>query len=207
MSNQSPESFGPSAPAGIPSGPAPVRTVELSRTKPVVAMAAYVLYAVVCVVGLFVVNHRVSLANRVIGGDTSITADQANAADNAVTTLAFALIAAFILLVVAVVFAERNFYKALGKQTARRIQNQTGLRIVWIVWAVLWIAGTAMQSGSTNDPQSLVSSDHRTMFLLGARAVMMIVIAALTPITYRKARTELAVRPAPQAQPFAPLGY
>ena len=206
MSDQNPEQFARSAPAGLPTGPAPVRTVELSRTRPVVAMAAYGVYALVCVVGLFVVNHRVSLANRVIGGDTSVTLDQANAADHAVTMLAVALIAAFILLVVAVIVAERNFHKALGKQAARRIQSQSGLRIVWIVWAVLWILGSVlMQRAVPSDPQSLVSSDHRTMFLLGARALMLAVIMALTPRTYRRAREELAARP--PSQPYAPLGF
>lgn len=206
VSNQSSEPFAPSAPAGIPVAPlsAPARVVELSRVKPVVTVVAYVVYALVCIIGVFVLNHRVSLTNQLIQGG-SVDVDQANAADNAVSTMGVALIAALVFLLVAAIISERNFAKALGKESARRIRNQVGLRIVTILWLVLWTVGTVTQDTMPNDPHSLVSADHRSMFLLGARALLMIVIAALTPLAYRKARAELASRPAPQ--PLAPLGY
>ena len=208
MSNQSPELFAPSAPAGIPVGPAPARTGELSRIKPIIAMAAYVLYAVVCVVGLFVLNNRASLANRLAQGDSTITLDQANAADDAVTILALVLIAAFIVMLVAGILADRNVRKVLGKEDAKQIRNRYGMRFIWILWALLWVAGTATQNLAPGDPQALASADHRSMFLLGARAVLLSVIAVLTMLVYRTAaRLEHERRLLSLPRQVAPLGY
>jgi hypothetical protein len=179
----------------------------LSQARTLVAAAAYVLYAIVCVSGLFVLSHQVSLANRFIQGDTSVTVDQAGAADNDVSTMKFLLLAVFVVLLVAAILWERNVAKALGKQAARRILNRSGLGIVWAVWIVLLVVGSALQYGTTNDLPSLVSADHRSMVLLGARALMVLVIAVLTPIAYRRAKAELASRPVPATESTEPLDY
>lgn len=207
MSNQSPEPFAPSAPAGIPEAPLPAPTAPagLSRVKPIIAVAAYLMYAIVCVVALFVLNHRVSLAQQLVQGQT-VSVDDAQAADDNVSSIVMVLLLAFVVMLVAAVLWERNLAKSLGRPLVRTLQRRYGLRIVWIAWVVLWGVGTATQNSTPSDPQSLISSDHRSMFLLGARAVLLVVIAALTLMLYRRARTEAANAPAQMAF-AAPLGY
>jgi hypothetical protein len=169
-------------------------------------MGAYALYAIACISGLFIVNNQAALAGRLAQGDTSVTTDEANAADNSVGAIVALLIGAFLVLLVAEILWQRNFNKALGKDTARQIRNRCGLRVVWIIWTVLWIGGTVLQT-TPSDPQSLVSADHRTMFLLGARALMMVVIAVLTPVVYGRAKAELAGTAVAAPQALTPLGY
>lgn len=172
----------------------------------VIAMAAYGLYALVCVVAIFVVNSRVSLANRLVQGDTTVTVDQATAADDNVSAMAVILLVAILFLLVAVILSGRDIRKAIGRQGVRRVQRQSGIWIVSILWALVWVVGTVTANNTPDNPQALVSADHRTMFLLGARAVLILVIAALTPVMYRKAQAELGSSVA--AQPYsAPLGY
>ena len=207
MSNQSPEPFAPSAPAGIPEAPLPAPTAPaaLSRVKPIIAIVAFLMYAVVCVVALFVLNHRVSLAQQLVQGQT-VSVDDAQAADNDVSSMVMVLLLAIVVMLVGAVMWERNLAKSLGRPLVRKLQRRYGLRIVWIAWVVLWIAGTATQGNTPGDPQALINSDHRSMFLLGARAVLLVVIAVLTLMLYRRARTEAATAPV-QVALAAPLGY
>jgi hypothetical protein len=204
MSSESPEPFAPSAPAGIPETPPAMQLAPLSRARLVVVVAAQVLYAIVCVVGIVIVNNQVSLANRILQGDT-IGADQANASDNSVGAITLVLIAAFVFLLVALALWERNLKRALGKERVKALSRRFGLRYVWLIWGLLWAVGSVASAGSPTDPQSIVSADHRTMFLLGARAVLLLVISALTVLTMKGAQQELDRIPAPQ--PFAPLSY
>ena len=93
-----------------------------------------------------------------------------------------------------------------GRPLARKLQRRYGLQIAAIAWVVLWLAGTATQGTTPDDPQALIDSDHRSMFLLGGRAVLSLVIAVLTVLMSRSARAE--ARTAPVARTFAaPLGY
>jgi hypothetical protein len=203
MSSENPEPFAPSTPAGIPEAGLAWQSAPLSQAKFVVLMAAQVLYAIVCVVGIVAVSHQASLANRLVQGDTTVTLDQANASDNSVGTITLFLIVAFVFLLVALLMWQRNLNRALGKDRVRALLRRFGLRYVWLIWSLLWVVGSVTSVGSQSDPQALVSADHRTMFLLGARAVLLLVISALTVVTVKRARQELGQVPAPQ--PFAPL--
>ena len=206
MSSESPEPSPPSAPGGIPVTVPPASYVNLSRTWLTAAVAVELLYAAVCVVAVFVLNSRVSLANRVLQGDTSVTEDQAHAADNNVSAIVTLLIIAFVLLLIAGILWERNFNKVLGRPTARRLQRRYGLQAAWIVWLVLWLAGTVTQNGATpSDPQALINSDHRSMLMLGARAALLVAIAVLTLITDRRAQQQPQTNPVEQVF-AAPLG-
>jgi hypothetical protein len=206
MSDQSPEPFAPSAPAGIPYATAVERTERLSQTWLVLFVTAAVLYALACVAAIFAVNSWVSLVDRILQGDQTVTLDQANSAEDNASGFTILLLILFVLFCVAGFFWRRNFNDVLGETQAAKLRRyRRGLRFAWVGWIVLWLVGTVVAQSAQSDQQSVVSAGDWDMALLSARALLVVTIAVMTVIANKRAQGTLEQRTT--AQPFAPLSY
>lgn len=151
------------APAARPNSALPIVIAVLSG-----------LYAVLCLVEIFALNHRVSLANSITADPASITADQANSADTLVSSLSTAAIIVFLAIVVVLIVWQRSLRNALAP-TGRyqQVLKESGYQIFRIVWLVSILLAVVLRgNGNLDTPQDVVSHDHQYMVYYGLRAVL-----------------------------------
>jgi hypothetical protein len=156
--------------AGYQSGPVKAPNAAL----PIVVTVLSGLYVVLCLVEIFALNHRVSLANSIIADPTSVTIDQANSADNTVSALSVAAIVVFLAIIVLLIVWQRSLRTALAP-TGRyqEVLRASGYQIFRGVWVVSILLALVLRgSGNLDTPQAVVSHDHEYMVYYGLRAVL-----------------------------------
>lgn len=141
---------------------------------PIALLALSGLYVVLCLVEIFALSHRVSLANQLISDSTTVTIDQADSADNLVSTLSIVSLLVFLALIVVLWVWQRALRRALlptGRYQA--VLKESGYQIFRIVWLVSVLLAIVLRgSGNIDTPQDVVSHDHQYMIYYGIRAAL-----------------------------------
>lgn len=157
--------------AGYQAGPPAARP---NAGLPIVVTVLAGLYVLLCLVEIFALNHRASLANSIIADPTSVTIDQANSADNLVSTLSVVALVVFLGLIVVLVVWQRSLRNALAP-TGRyqQVLKESGYQIFRIVWLVSIVLAVVLRgNGNLDTPQDVVSHDHQYMVYYGIRAAI-----------------------------------
>jgi hypothetical protein len=158
--------------AGYPGTPPGV--AKPNAGLPVALLALSGLYVVLCLVEIFALSHRVSLANQLISDPTSVTIDQADSADNLVSTLSIVALLVFLAVIIVLSVWQRALRRALiptGRYQA--VLKESGYQIFRIVWLVSILLAIVLRgSGNLNTPQDVVSHDHQYMIYYGIRAAL-----------------------------------
>lgn len=145
----------------------------------VIALAG--LYVVLCLVEIFALNSRVSLANKLIDDPTSVSIDQVNSADNLVSGLSVVALVVFIAVIIVLAVWRRSLSSALspiGKyQEVLRVARYQLFRAVWLVSILL--AVVLRGSGNVDTAQDVVSHDHQYMAYYGIRAALGLLLVFL----------------------------
>jgi len=173
--------------AGIPGVPyrAPVVLAQpLNRRLPYVVLGFGVLYVLVSVAEIFVIDNRVSLANRVIDG-FGVTRAQADSADSSVTNLSWAALVVFIGALIAIGRWQRSLNVTLGSVGARKaVFARAGyvyFRATWVISILLSVFLNASSGNFAPDtPEQLVSHDHKFMLYYGLRALIGVLLIVFT---------------------------
>lgn len=177
-------------------------TARPSAGLPIALLALAGLYIVLCLVEIFALSHRVSLANQLISDPTSVTIDQANSADHAVSTLSLIAIVVFLGLIIVLAIWQRSLRSALAptgryQQVLKESRYQL-LRGVWLISILL--AVVLRGSGNLDTPQDVVSHDHQYMVYFAIRAALGGLIIFLVLQLKRASDKAFAV-------PLPPAGY
>jgi len=145
-----------------------------SSAVPTGIMALSGLYIVLCLVAMFVLNHRVSLWNKFMNDPTSVTLGQLKSADNAVNTLGVLALIVFLALLVLLIVWQRSLRNSLAPTGQyQQVLKESGYQIFRIVWLVSIVLAIVLRgNGSRDSPQAVVSHDHEYMFYYGLRAVV-----------------------------------
>lgn len=158
--------------AGVPM--MPPQPLKPNRGLAIAMMILSAVYSVLCLVEIFALAHRVSLANQVINDPTSVTLDQADAADGQVTLLSVVSIVVFLATLVVVIVWQRSIRKTFGP-TGRyqAVLKESGYQFFRIVWLLTIVLSIFLRGNGTYDtPQEVVSHDHQTMIYFGLRAAL-----------------------------------
>jgi hypothetical protein len=149
-------------------------TARPNSALPIVLTVLSGLYVVLCLVEIFALNHRASLANSIITDPTSITIDQANSADNLVSSLSVAAIIVFLAIIVVLIVWQRSLRNALAPTGLyQQVMKDSGYQIFRIVWVVSVLLAVVLRgNGNLDTPQDVVSHDHEYMAYYGLRAVL-----------------------------------
>ena len=146
-----------------------------SSALPIAVMVLSGVYVLLCLVEIFALNNRVSVANKIINDPTSVTVDQAKSADNLVSAVNGAAIVAFIAMIIVLLVWQRSLRSALAPtgqyQQVLKASGYQMFRVIWLVSIVL--AVVLRGSGNLDTPQDVVNHDHQNMVYYGIRAVLM----------------------------------
>lgn len=165
--------------APYPAGPYTGYQVGAPTARPngglaIALMALAGVYILLCLVEIFALNHRVSLANRLITDPTSVTLDQANSADNMVSALSVIAIVVFLALIVVLAIWQRSLRTALAPtgqyQQVLKAARYRLLRGAWLVSILLAIF--LRGNGDLETPQDVISHDHQYMVYFAIRAAL-----------------------------------
>jgi hypothetical protein len=181
-----PQGTGASGEAGIPSTRAMPQLPPIPKALPFATMVSAGLYAIACVVAIFVLNSRASLADSLNSQDPSTftqdTIDRANAADSHVTTTIVFAGGLFILTIILWILMQRRVKAILNQvgeyQAVYKRAGGPAVRIVSLVSLVLVLLSqsTSSSSGATS-LSDVVSRDHINMLYLGVRVALGAAIA------------------------------
>jgi hypothetical protein len=179
--------------AGIPAGTAAFARPALkplNRTLPIVVMALAAVYAIACIVEIFVVNSQVSLANQLSaaaasGGVTDAQVAQANASDNHIETGSWVAVGIYLVALIAFVVWERRLKIDLGSFGARRaVLNKAGYPYFRATWLISFLLGVFLTSQSNSQNitsiQDVINHDHELMLYFGLRALLGVVLVFLS---------------------------
>lgn len=165
--------------APYPAGPYTGYQVGAPTARPNAGLAIALMvlagiYVVVCLVGIFALNHRVSVANQLINDPTSVTIDQANSADNMVSAVSVIAIVVFLALIIVLAIWQRSLRNALAptgqyQQVLKAARYQL-LRGVWLISILL--AVVLRGNGNFDTPQDVISHDHQYMVYFAIRAAL-----------------------------------
>jgi hypothetical protein len=171
--------------AGIPA--APLQPIKPNRGLAVALIILSAIYAVLCLVEVFALAHRVSLANQVINDPASVSLDQADAADGMVSLLSIVALVVFLAAIVLVVVWQRSIRKSFGP-TGRyqAVLKESGYVVFRIVWIITIVLSLFLRGGSYDTPQEVITHDHESMVYYGLRAVLGLLLIYLA---IRLART------------------
>lgn len=152
-----------------------------SSGLPIAVMTLSALYVVLCLVEVFALVHRVSLANNLISDPTSVTVDQANSADNLVSGLSVVAIIVFLAVIIVLGIWQRSLRNALAPtgqyQAVLKAARYQVFRAVWLVSILLAIFLRGSQNLDT--PQDVISHDHQYMAYYGIRAALGVLLVFL----------------------------
>ncbi|HZP54193.1 hypothetical protein [Actinocrinis sp.] len=162
--------------AGVPA--APPQPLKPNRGLAIAMAILSAAYSVLCLVEIFALAHRASLANQIINDPQSVTVDQADSADNMVSSLSVVALAVFIATLVVMAVWQRSLRGSLGP-TGRyqAVLKESGYQVFRVVWLVsLGLAIFLRGSGNIETPQDVVSHDHKFMLYYGLRAALGLVV-------------------------------
>ena len=145
-----------------------------SAGLPIAVMALAGVYVVLCLVEIFALNNRVSVANRLLSDPTSVTVDQANSADNLVSGLSLVALIAFLAVIIVLAVWQRSLRSALSP-TGRyqQVMKESRYQLFRIVWLVSILLAVVLRgNGNLDTPQDVVSHDHQYMAYYGIRAAL-----------------------------------
>lgn len=145
-----------------------------SAGLPIAVMALAGVYIVLCLVELFALNNRISVANKIINDPTSVTIDQANSADNLVSTLSLIAIVVFLSLIVMLVVWQRSLRSALAPTGQyQQVMKESRYQLFRIIWLLSILLAVVLRgNGNLDTPQDVVSHDHQYMIYFGIRAAL-----------------------------------
>ena len=162
--------------AGVPvTPPQPLKT---RRGLAITTAILSALYAVLCLVAIFVLAHRASLADQVINDPTSVTADQAQSADDNVNLLTLTTFLAFLAAMIVMSVWMRSMRKSFGP-TGRYpvVLKEAGYQVFRVVWlASIGLSVFLLGHGSLDTPQAVASHDHMYMVYYGLRTALGLVL-------------------------------
>ncbi|MGH6654565.1 MAG: hypothetical protein ACRDVE_05095, partial [Actinocrinis sp.] len=98
----------------MPYGGAQLAPARVNSGLPTAVVVLGALYVLGCIIQIFVLNSRVSLANRLIIDPTSVTLDQADSADNSVNAVSIVVLLLFLATIIVWSIWQRSLRKALG---------------------------------------------------------------------------------------------
>lgn len=158
----------------------------VSKALPIATMIAAALYSVACLVAIFVLNSRASLAeslsNEGASEFTQDDLDRAHAADNHASTAVVIAAALFIVTIVLWIIMQRKIRAALPPGAFQAVYKRAGGVVVRVV-SLLSVVFVLL-SQSTNNSSSggltldqIASHDHMNMIYLSARVLLGAVIA------------------------------
>lgn len=177
--------------AGVPTAP-PLRA---GRGLPIAMIALSAVYALVCLIEIIALSHRVSLANQLINDPTSVTIDQADSADNTVNALSLIAIIVFLAGIVVLIVWQRSLrrmfsypghYQALLKESGYLL-----FRIVWII--SIFLAVFLRGNGTFDSPQQVITHDHEYMAYFGVRAALGLLLIFLSVRLMRAVQRTVAL--------------
>lgn len=172
---------------------------------PIALLALSGLYIVLCLVEIFALFSRASLANKVINDPTSVTIDQANSADSLVSGVSLVAIVVFLALLVVLGVWQRSLRKVLtltGRY--REVLKEAGYQYFRGAYLIMILLAIALRDNGSNiaTPQDVVSHDHRYMLYFAARAVLGGVVIFLT-LRLKRASDSALMQPLGANTPYA----
>lgn len=198
-----PQPYPQAAPYGVPQA-APAH-VNSGLPTAIAVLAA--LYAVTCLIDIFMFNNRVSFANRLITDPESVTFDQANSADNRINAVSLVALLVFLATIIVWVVWQRSLRKALMPtgQYSQLIKTKEYV-IFRAVWIVTLLASVFLRGNNDIEtPQDAISHDHKYMLYYGLRAVLGIVLVVMTARISKEARKLPQLAQGPYLQ--QPVGF
>lgn len=175
--------------AGIPAGPAmpaPVAVRPLNHVLPYVVMALAGVYAIACIVEIFIINSHLSLANQfnsaVSSGGTLTDGqvDQVNASQSHVNTGSWVAGGIYFAALIVFIVWERRLKVDLGSRGARRaVLMKAGYPYFRGTWAISFLLGLFLNSQANQNEttiQDVINHDHELMLYFGLRAVLGVVL-------------------------------
>ena len=171
--------------AGIPA--APLQPIKPNRGLAVALIILSAIYAVLCLVEVFALAHRVSLANQVIDDPAAVSLDQADAANGLVSLLSIVALVVFLAAIILMAVWQRSIRKTFGP-TGRyqAVLKESGYVVFRIVWIITIVLSFFLRGGTYDTPQDAISHDHESMVYYGLRAALGLLLIYLT---IRLART------------------
>ncbi|HEU5354746.1 MAG TPA: hypothetical protein VFU65_09810 [Actinocrinis sp.] len=165
--------------AGVPA--APPQPLKPNRGLAIATTILSAVYTVLCLVEIFALAHRASLANQILNDPTSVTMDQADSADSMVNNLSIIAMVVFFATLIVMAIWQRSLRTAFGPSGRyQAVLKESGYQIFRIVWLVsIGLALFLRGSGNFDTPQDVVSHDHKFMVYFGLRAALGLVILYL----------------------------
>lgn len=194
-------------PQAAPYGVAQAAPAHMNSGLPIAVAVLAALYALTCIIDIFMFSSRASFANRLITDPESVTFDQANSADNRVNAVTIVALLIFLATMIVWVIWQRSLRKALMPtgQYVNLIKSREYV-IFRIVWVVTLLASVFLRGNSDLEtPQDVVSHDHKYMLYYGVRAVLGIVLVVMTVRIFKEARKMPQLAQGPYAQ--QPVGF
>lgn len=172
----------PTWPVGYAAGVPTVPPQRPGRGLPIAMIALAGVYVLLCLVEIFALAHRASLANQLLNDPESVTLDQADSADNMVNGLSIAAIAVFIGAIIVLVAWQRSLRRLFSYpgqyQALLRESGYVLFRIVWVI--LLFLSVFLRGNGTSETPQDVISHDHLSMAYFGARVVLGLLLIFLS---------------------------
>lgn len=180
-----PQGSGAPSDAGIPNSmPTTPLLRPVSKALPLATMVAAGLYSVACVVAIFVLNSRASLAQSISdeGGFaySQDDLDRAHAADSHVSTVFVITVVLFIAMIVLWVIMQRRIKAALPDGAFPAVYKRAGgpaVRIVSVLSVVFVLLSQGTNSSDTTTLSQVASHDHMSMIYLSVRVLLGAVLA------------------------------
>jgi hypothetical protein len=186
--------------AGVPA--APPQPLKPNRGLAIATTVLSAVYTVLCLVEIFALAHRASLANQILNDPTSVTMDQADSADSFVGSVSVIAMVVFFATLIVMAIWQRSLRTALGPSGRyQAVLKESGYQIFRIVWLVsIALALFLRGSGNLDTPQEVVSQDHKLMVYYGLRAALGLVVVYLAVRLVRVVQRNLTLAQAGYSQ-------
>lgn len=172
---------------------------------PIALLVLCGLYIMLCLVEIFALFSRASLANKVLTDPTSVTIDQANSADNLVSGVSLVAIVVFLALLVVLGVWQRSLRKVLTLTGRYRdVLKAAGYQYFRAAYLIMILLAVVLRDNGNNlaTPQDVVSHDHNYMLYFAARAVLGGLLIFLT-LRLRRASDSALMTPLDANIPYA----
>lgn len=186
--------------AGVPV--APPQPLKPNRGLAIAMTILSALYSVLCLVEIFALAHRASVANQILNDPASVTVDQADSADKLVNGISIVALLVFLATLIVMGVWQRSLRSTFGP-TGRyqAVLKESGYQIFRITWLVtLGLSIFLRGSGTFETPQDVISHDHKFMLYFGLRAALGLLLIYLAIRLMRVVQRNLTLAQAGYSQ-------